>query len=183
MMNIQSRKTFAISALALTLGAISGTVFTHTASAQVAPPAVPQTPGAASPADGTPGNNGKSPSSTATQTTTTTTQTSPSQTTPNPTDDATRLGNRRPLDRPSNLPGQSPNTPSAPNEMEGSASGTAAAPFGKFDTNADGKISRDEMRADAKMSRKFQSMDRNRDGYLSTDEYSVDASVTTKRKS
>lgn len=148
-MNIEIKKTAAISALALTMGALGGTLYSNIAFAQVAPPPVPQTPGATSPADGAPGDNGKSPASTSTQTTTTTT----TNQTP-PPDDPMRI----------------------------KATGSMSMPFGKMDSNADGKISRDEMKADAKMNDKFDTMDRNRDGFLAQDEFSVEASAKAKRE-
>jgi hypothetical protein len=45
--------------------------------------------------------------------------------------------------------------------------------FGKLDSDADGKLTRGEARADSSLTRSFRSLDRNRDGNLSPEEYAA----------
>ena len=52
-------------------------------------------------------------------------------------------------------------------------SGSDAPSFTQIDANADGRISTEEARADARVAERFQDADTDRDGYLSLEEFSA----------
>lgn len=54
------------------------------------------------------------------------------------------------------------------------------ADFASFDINADGKLSRDELKADSTLTGKFDQLDRNRDGNLSRGEYTSSLNASGK---
>lgn len=54
------------------------------------------------------------------------------------------------------------------------------ADFASFDINADGKLSRDELKADSTLTGKFDQLDRNRDGNLSRGEYTSSLKASSK---
>ena len=52
-------------------------------------------------------------------------------------------------------------------------SGSDAPSFMQIDANADGRISKEEARADARVAERFQEADTDRDGHLSLEEFSA----------
>lgn len=48
---------------------------------------------------------------------------------------------------------------------------TSAADFGKLDANADGKLTRAELKGNSELTARFKALDKNKDGKLSSDEY------------
>lgn len=89
------------------------------------------------------------------------------------------LGGGSPLD------GARPMTPTVPESGQGSASGSVTSPFAALDANADGKLSKSELKGKASLGGNFKSADVNRDGYLNPAEFAAFGSVsatTTKPK-
>lgn len=84
-----------------------------------------------------------------------------------------------PVDRP--LPA-TPATPAIPQGGQRSATGSVASPFATIDANADGRLSPNEVKGNARLSGQFRPMDTNKDGYLSPSEYSAAATVNDGSK-
>ncbi|MDM4768882.1 hypothetical protein [Solimonas sp. SE-A11] len=52
-------------------------------------------------------------------------------------------------------------------------SAAAGADFGSLDTNADGKLTRAEVKSNTELTARFKALDKNKDGKLSSDEYAA----------
>ncbi|AXQ27710.1 hypothetical protein D0B54_03070 [Solimonas sp. K1W22B-7] len=53
------------------------------------------------------------------------------------------------------------------------AAASVGADFGKLDANADGKLTRAELKGNSEMTARFKALDKNKDGKLSSDEYAA----------
>ena len=67
----------------------------------------------------------------------------------------------------------SASTPGAAANAGVSVGASAGVDFGSLDTNADGKLTRAEVKSNTELSARFKALDKNKDGKLSSDEYAA----------